>query len=131
MTAETTNLGPLEQRAMEQLWQRGSATVGEVLDALNTSGPEALAYTTVMTVLVRLFEKGYLTRTREGRRFRYAAAVDEASLPALAARAELQRLIDRHGAAAMAAFAADLSGADSELTTRLWELAGQPPEVHE
>lgn len=128
---ETTNLGPLERRAMEQLWRRGPATVGEVLDALNVGAVEPLAYTTVMTVLVRLSEKGYVTRAREGRRFRYAAAVDEAALPTVAARGELRRLIERHGAAAMAAFAADLSGADSELTARLRDLARDSPKVAE
>ena len=128
---ETTNLGPLEHRAMQHLWRHESATVGEVLDALNAGAIEPLAYTTVMTVLVRLSEKGYATRAREGRRFRYAAAVDEAALPSVAARGELRRLIERHGAAAVAAFAADLSGADSELTARLRDLARESPRVVE
>jgi predicted transcriptional regulator len=40
---------------------------------LETAGA-ALAYTTVMTVLVRLYEKGLLVREKEGRRFLYSAA---------------------------------------------------------
>lgn len=39
-----------------------------------------LAYTTVMTVLSRLWEKGALTRKREGKRFVYQAAKQVASL---------------------------------------------------
>jgi BlaI family penicillinase repressor len=62
-------LGPLEQRLMDALWQRGHATVREVQE----SGccPE-LAYTTLMTTLDRLYKKGLLTREAEGRAFRYS-----------------------------------------------------------
>jgi predicted transcriptional regulator len=108
---------------MEHLWRSGPSTVGETRDALNRASPKALAYTTVMTILVRLSQKGYLSRTRDGRQFRYAAAFDEASLPAAVGRRELQRLIERHGAQNVAGFAADLSGIDSELAARLGELA--------
>jgi predicted transcriptional regulator len=121
-------LGPLERRVMEQLWRSGPSTVGEVLDALNAASPDALAYTTVMTTLTRLHEKGYLTRAKEGRGFRYAAAVDEASLAGMAGRRELQRLIERHGASAVAAFAADLSEANGDLVARLRDLARHTEE---
>ncbi|HEY4658718.1 MAG TPA: BlaI/MecI/CopY family transcriptional regulator [Gemmatimonadaceae bacterium] len=116
-------LGTLERRVMEQLWRVSSATVAEVRDALNAVGPRALAYTTVMTILVRLHEKGYVTRQAEGRRFRYRAALDEENLEATIARRELSRLIERHGAASLAGFAADLVGADSQLTQRLRDLS--------
>src|ERR1700691_2346599 len=61
------SLGPLEQRMLDALWARGSATVREVVDGVCQS----LAYTTVMTTLDRLFKKGLLTRSEEGRAFRY------------------------------------------------------------
>jgi predicted transcriptional regulator len=61
-------LGPLEQRMLDGLWARGTATVRELVD----SGCHDLAYTTVMTTLDRLFKKGLLTRSEEGRAFRYA-----------------------------------------------------------
>ena len=118
-------LEPLEHRAMSYLWHAGPSSVAAVREALNASSERQLAYTTVMTILVRLSEKGYLTRTREGRHYRYAAAFDEASLQAAAGRRELRRLIERHGLDTVAGFAADLAGADSELTQRLRELASQ------
>ncbi|MCI0344901.1 MAG: BlaI/MecI/CopY family transcriptional regulator [Chloroflexi bacterium] len=120
---ETDVLGPLERRVMERLWRAGPSTVGETREALNARSESPLAYTTVMTILVRLHEKGYLTRTREGRHFRYTAAFDEASLPAAAGRRELRQLIERHGASTVAAFAIDLAGAGSDLALRLRELA--------
>lgn len=116
-------LGPLEQRAMDHLWREGPSTVGEMLRALNASSPRRLAYTTVMTILVRLHEKGLVSRSREGRHFRYAPDFDRESLTAEAGRRELRRLIERHGAASLAGFAADLAGAGSDLATRLRDLA--------
>jgi predicted transcriptional regulator len=120
---ETDILGPLERRVMEHFWGVGPSTVADVLEALNRASSRTLAYTTVLTIVARLHDKGYLARTREGRAFRYAAAFDEASLPGEVGRRELHRLIDKHGAATVAGFAADLEGADSELTARLAQLA--------
>lgn len=118
-------LGPLEQRVMAHLWRAGPATVGEVLDALNGPAKRKLAYTTVMTILVRLAEKGYATRTREHRHFRYAAAFAEDALGAEIGRRELRRLLERHGANTLAGFAADLVGSDADLATRLRALADE------
>jgi len=108
---------------MAHLWTVGPATVGEVLEALNRGSKRPLAYTTLMTILVRLHDKGFVTRTREARHFRYAAAFPEDALPAEIGRRELQRLIDRHGAGTLAGFAADLVGPDAELAGRLRALA--------
>jgi len=114
-------LGPLERRVMAQLWARGAQTVGQVLAALNARADRPLAYTTVMTVLVRLHEKGFVIREKHGRRFRYAAAVDEASVAVQAGRRELRRLIERYGAESVAGFATDLG--EGELSRRLAEMA--------
>jgi BlaI family transcriptional regulator, penicillinase repressor len=56
---------------MQVLWDRGSATVAEVRDAL---GGE-LAYTTVLTIMRRLEEKGYISRAQEGRAHRYMPTI--------------------------------------------------------
>ena len=65
-----SRFGELEAAVMEVLWQRGSwMTSGEVKDSLPQG--RGLAYTTVMTVLVRLWTKGLLERQRDGRAFAY------------------------------------------------------------
>jgi predicted transcriptional regulator len=64
----SSQLGPLEQRLLETLWARGTATVRELVE----DSREVLAYTTLMTTLDRLFKKNLLTRVSEGRAFRYA-----------------------------------------------------------
>jgi predicted transcriptional regulator len=67
-------MGTTEARLMEIAWSQDEFTVKKAIFLL---GPESnLAYTTVMTILNRLAEKGLLTRRREGRSFSYRAAVD-------------------------------------------------------
>jgi predicted transcriptional regulator len=116
-------LGPLERRVMTHLWRIGPSTVAEVVTELNVGAATPLAYTTVMTILGRLLDKGYVSRAKEGRGFRHAAAVDEADLPTAAAKREFQQLVERVGPATVAAFAADLADADPELIKRLREFA--------
>lgn len=116
-------LGPLERRVMEQLWRHGPQTVAQILDRLNSVSERKLAYTTVMTILVRLHEKGYTARTQTGRTYTYQAAMDEPMLAATVGRRELSRLIERYGAASLARFAEDLGNAGSPLGDRLRQLA--------
>ncbi len=83
-------LGPLEQRLLEALWARGSATVRELVEG----GYRDLAYTTVMTTLDRLFKKGLLTRSEEGRAFRYAPRFSREELHREAAGHAFRQLLD-------------------------------------
>ena len=85
----TTALGPLETRLLENLWQRGNATVRELVE-----GPcHDLAYTTVMTTLDRLFKKNLLERQAEGRAFRYAPRFSSEELHREAAAEALRQLL--------------------------------------
>jgi predicted transcriptional regulator len=70
---KTTGLTDAELRLMEVIWDRGSASVGDVVDALPKRTP--LAYSTVLTTLRILEEKGYLRHVKEGRAFIYHPAV--------------------------------------------------------
>ena len=63
---------PRELAVMSILWRMGSATVADVKDALE----EPLAYTSVLSALQTLEEKGYVTHAAEGRAYRYSALVD-------------------------------------------------------
>lgn len=124
---EVQVLGPLERRVMEQLWRHGPQTVAEILERLNSATERKLAYTTVMTILVRLHEKGYTSRTQTGRTYTYEAAMDEETLAATIGRRELSRLIDRYGAASLARFAEDLGDAGTPLADRLRKVAEEQP----
>ncbi len=64
-------MGELESAVMDVLWDGGGwMTPGEVHDVLETERP--LAYTTVMTILVRLWQKDRLRRQRDGRAYAYS-----------------------------------------------------------
>ena len=65
---------PRELEVMSILWRLGSATVAEVRDALE----EELAYTSVLSALQTLEEKGYVRHEAEGRAYRYFATVEAA-----------------------------------------------------
>jgi predicted transcriptional regulator len=70
-----------ELDVMAVLWEYGPSTVADVRDRL----ADPLAYTTVLTVLRTLEEKGHAGHVEEGRAFRYHALVgrDEAQVSAL------------------------------------------------
>ncbi len=61
-----------ELEVMQVLWERGPSTVSEVRDALT----DEMAYNTVLTVLRRLEDKGYVGHTEEGRAHRYHSLVE-------------------------------------------------------
>jgi predicted transcriptional regulator len=88
--SSSRQLGPLEQRMLDGLWARGSATVRELVEG----GCQDLAYTTVMTTLDRLFKKGLLTRSEEGRAFRYAPRFSREELHREAAGHAFRQLLD-------------------------------------
>ena len=64
-----TRLGDLEAAIMRVVWDSGRATVHDVLAALAPT--RTPAYTTVMTVMSRLAEKGVLMRQKVGRAYVY------------------------------------------------------------
>jgi len=63
---------PRELAVMSVLWRLGSASVSEVRDALE----EDLAYTSVLSALQTLEEKGYVRHEAEGRAYRYYPTVE-------------------------------------------------------
>jgi BlaI family penicillinase repressor len=64
-----------EARVMAVLWQRQTATVGEVVAALAKKRP--VTYSTVQTILRILETKGYVTHSKVARAFIYQPLVDE------------------------------------------------------
>jgi predicted transcriptional regulator len=70
---KSPHLTDAELRLMEVLWRKGSATVSEVVEGLPKSVP--LAYSTVLTTLRILENKGYLRHVKDGRAFVYQPLV--------------------------------------------------------
>jgi predicted transcriptional regulator len=65
---------PRELEVMSILWRLGSGTVSEVREELS----EKLAYTSVLSALQTLEEKGYVRHEAEGKAYRYFPTVDAA-----------------------------------------------------
>lgn len=67
-----------ELRLMEVLWRKGRVTVADVVDSL---APPPLAYSTVLTTLRTLEQKGYIAHEEDGRAYVYHPLVarDEAA----------------------------------------------------
>lgn len=116
-------LGPLGAAVMRVVWSQRESSVTTVVGALNADRDRPLAYTTVMTILVRLFERGLLAREKRGRQFVYRSTGDErALLEELSARA-VDDLLARYGSTALRQFAARLADVDPELQSRVIDLA--------
>lgn len=136
-TAETPRAtrrahGTLESAVLAILWAADGplspADVRERLAAHNGGageGADELAYTTVVTILTRLFDKGALSRERDGRAFRYAPVADEAGLAARQLTAMLDAATDR--TAVLSRFVEDLGDHDEQLLRGLLDARIQQP----
>ncbi len=85
-------LTPLELVIMKSLWRRRSGLVKEVQPDLLPD--RKLAYTTVMTVMDRLFKKGILRRTKKSRAHVYEPVYSEAAVRADAVSSLIDNFFD-------------------------------------
>jgi predicted transcriptional regulator len=83
------NLTEAELRIMNVLWEKGSATVHEVLEALPAK--PALAYNSVLTIVRILEKKGYVKHVKDKRSHVYTPRVDRKD----ATRSEVRHLVSR------------------------------------
>jgi predicted transcriptional regulator len=74
---------------MDVLWQKGAASVQQVLDALTQKPP--LAYNSVLTTIRILENKGYVEHVKEGRAHIYRPMVEREQ----ATRSEIRHLVNR------------------------------------
>lgn len=119
-------LGPLAAPIIEVVSARGEASVADVVRDLDEREGRPHAYTTVMTVMGRLFDRGLLTRTKRGRRFIYRASIPELDVIDQLSEQAVDRVIDRYGSAAFRHFALKVADLDPDLKQRLIELASKP-----
>jgi predicted transcriptional regulator len=118
-------LHELEAEIMEEVWRQGETTVKRVMEALNRKTKPPRAYTTYMTVMQRLDDKGLLDRTRNGRSDTYTPTLSRDEYQELRARAQVQGLVDEFGDVALAHFAKSLQTLDPARRRQLQRLAGR------
>jgi predicted transcriptional regulator len=78
-----------ELRLMKVLWDRGESTVADVVSAVSDEAP--LAYTSVLTTIRILENKGYVSHRQEGRAFLYNTTIGEME----ASRSEVRHVLQR------------------------------------
>ncbi len=102
------DLAPLELECLSVLWPLGEGTVRDIHGALAASRPRA--YTTVMTIMDRLEQKGIVTRRKVGKAFHYQArlSAEEARLKAV------EKIVDGFFDGSQEALAAHLSSLASQ-----------------
>jgi BlaI family penicillinase repressor len=91
------DLPSAELEVLRVLWEHGASTVRQVLDRLHAQGRE-IAYTTVLTFLTRLEQKGFVRSDKSGMAYVYAPTVTRRTVTKSRLRTLLEELYD--GAAA-------------------------------
>ena len=129
MTAAADNPPPplheLEAEVMDGVWDfdHEDVTVREIMDVLNRHAKSPRAYTTYMTIMRRLDDKGLLTRRREGKTDYYRAVHSRDEYADLRARAGVDELVEQYGEVALAHFARQMGELDPERRRQLQRLA--------
>ena len=116
-------LGELQTEVMGIFWERDSATVREVVEELNKRRrkrrKDEFAYTTVLTLVSRLWGRDLLARETEGRGFRYEAAKTRDELLGELSDELIDRLLDDFGDIAVARLGERLDDLDPKRAARL------------
>jgi predicted transcriptional regulator len=113
-------LGELEAEIMDLLWaEDGVVMVRDVLTKLNRKRERPIAYTTVMTIMARLTEKGLLQRTLVGKTHEYRVAQTREEFLRRASGRIVEDLLADFGEVAIAGFVEALGRVDPR---RLQEL---------
>jgi BlaI family penicillinase repressor len=102
-----------EWRVMQVLWENGSQTANDVVNAL--SGEVKWKPRTIKTLISRLVKKGAVKVTEEGYRYRYSAAVKESACVRSETKSFVRRVYQGAMKPALAAFIEDADLSDKEI----------------
>jgi predicted transcriptional regulator len=116
-------LGPLENEVMNAVWDLGEVTVRDVHDTL--SSKRSIAYTTAMTTLGRLADKGFLERIEAQPAHRYKPLVSREQYAASTVKNVVDWLVDHFPDPAVAYFVDRVEEEDEEVIRRLREAIEQ------
>ena len=106
-----------ELDVMQVLWERGASTVAEVREGI----ADEMAYTTVLTYLRRMEEKGYVAHEEEGRAHRYRPLIERQQVRENALQRLTRRLFDGSTEMVLSYLVSDRKLSEAELR-RLREL---------
>jgi BlaI family penicillinase repressor len=125
-----------ELEALKVIWTRGKATVREICDCINERG-ESLAYTTVLSLLQVMEQKGLVGHTASGRVYTYFAKIDKGRTFRRLARGFLDRVFDGamdeyvlHALEARQLSAGELARLESLIAQAKEQRSGKARETH-
>ncbi|MEK7518440.1 MAG: BlaI/MecI/CopY family transcriptional regulator [Patescibacteria group bacterium] len=107
--------GELETAIMDVVWSTNPISVRDVLQKLD----RGCAYTTVMTVMQRLFDKGLLKRKLLDNAYQYAPAIPKAQFVEETVQKTVDQLCDGFGDVALAHFVDALDDVDEKRLEKL------------
>jgi len=122
--AVPSSLSKLEGEVMEEIWTQGHASVRSVMEAMNDGLPSPRAYTTYMTIMVRLEGNGVVRRRRQGKTDCYSPVFSRAEYHELRAESEIDAIVREYGEVALTQFARRIARLDPERRDALERLAG-------
>ncbi|NPV53228.1 MAG: BlaI/MecI/CopY family transcriptional regulator [Firmicutes bacterium] len=102
---------------MEEIWGRGTCTVRDVYEGLRLK--KQIAYTTVMTIMSRLANKGLLTKDRDGAAFVYRPSVSKDEFRRRIASEVITGLLDGFGKEAISQLVHEVGRVDPEILVEL------------
>jgi predicted transcriptional regulator len=116
-------LGPLEAEVMDVVWSAGEVTVRDVHEVLNQK--RRLAYTTVMTTMSRLADKGLLDRVEDHPAHRFSARVSREQYASSTVRSVVDWLVEHFRDPAVAYFIDRVGEDDDQMLDALQEAIEQ------
>ena len=116
-------LGPLEAEIMDVVWDTGEVTVRDVHKELRTTRP--LAYTTVMTTLGRLADKGLVKRIEDQPAHHYVALVSREQYARSTVKSVVDWLVHHFPDPAVSYFIDRVEKEDEEVVERLRDAIDQ------
>jgi len=118
-----------ELRLMRVLWDRGESTVADMVSATADGGP--LAYTSVLTTIRVLENKGYVSHRQDGRAFLYTSSIGEQEASRSEVRHVLQRFFGNSRERLLLSLLGDQEISPEELKRLKEAIAEIPDEVPE
>lgn len=124
---KAATLGELEKQIMDILWEaKHPLSVAEVVKVI--SGKRKIAYTTVMTIMGRLVEKGLLKRNESGKAYIYQPTYSKEKFLSRVSRQIIKNFIANFGEAAVAHFAQEVNKLAPEKRKQLSRLLKEVKE---
>lgn len=125
---KTRGLGKLEQQIMDIVWQSKNCSIREVVQKLQKK--RFIAYTTVATVLQRLFVKGLVKRKTKKNGYWYSSKVSKDSYVKILSKTFIKTLVNSFGDVAVSSFAESIESLPKEKKQHLLKILNRYESKH-